>query len=178
MARRGDIIENPMSGETVIWHETTQDTGGRKVRLEIITKPGGGVPAHVHVYGEERFEVLAGRIGLRVGDGERELGPGERAVVPAGAAHRWWNASDEELRFMVELEPPGGFEDIMDTMFALGRAGRLRSNGMPHTLDLAVIAQRHGYDTVAAGSPAWLQKAILTPLAVVGRALGRGQVAA
>lgn len=178
MARRGDIIDNPVTKERVVWHETTADTGGRRARFEVITGPGGGVAEHVHAVGEERFEVLAGRIAIRQDGDERLYGPGERVVVPAGTPHAWRNAGDEELRIMVELEPPGSFEPLIEATFGLARAGRVGPDGLPGPLDLAVLVRRHGLDTYPTNVPQWLLRAALPPLALVGRALGRGAVAA
>lgn len=48
---------------------------------------------HVHPRQEERFEVLSGKLGLRVGGVERVLGEGEAITAPAGFAHAAWNAS-------------------------------------------------------------------------------------
>ena len=58
------------------------------------------VPAHVHPHETERFEVLAGRLGVEV-DGERRYaGRGEVVVVEPGTPHRFWNAGDAEVRFL------------------------------------------------------------------------------
>ena len=44
-------------------------------------------PDHVHPRQEERFEVLSGKLGLRVEGVERVLGEGEAITAPAGSAH-------------------------------------------------------------------------------------------
>jgi mannose-6-phosphate isomerase-like protein (cupin superfamily) len=48
--------------------------------------------AHVHPYQTERFEILEGLVGLRIGGDEFAAGPGDVAVVPPGTPHRFWNA--------------------------------------------------------------------------------------
>ena len=49
MIRAGDILENPVTGETLVFHETSHETNGGAVALEAILRPGAFVPAaHVH----------------------------------------------------------------------------------------------------------------------------------
>jgi uncharacterized cupin superfamily protein len=61
---------------------------------------------HVHPRQEERFEVLSGKLGLRVGGVERVLGEGEAITAPAGFAHAAWNASsDDEVHVLVDFRP-------------------------------------------------------------------------
>jgi mannose-6-phosphate isomerase-like protein (cupin superfamily) len=42
---------------------------------------------HRHEHEDELFLVVAGRLTLRLRDGELELGPGELAIVPRGVEH-------------------------------------------------------------------------------------------
>jgi hypothetical protein len=66
MIWKGDRLENPVTGEVLLLHRTSRDTGGQAVLVETIVSPDGFVPAaHVHPHQTERFEVLEGR--LRVG---------------------------------------------------------------------------------------------------------------
>jgi len=90
MIRKGDRLENPVTGEVLIFHRASRDTGGEAVLVETIVSPCGFVAAaHVHPHQTERFEVLEGRVGLRIGDGEHVVGPGEVAVVEPGTPHRF-----------------------------------------------------------------------------------------
>ena len=78
MARRGQIIESPVVGDRTILHETSADSQGRRLKLEVIIAPGAkGPPEHIHPLQEERFEVLSGRVGARVEGEERTLQAGE-----------------------------------------------------------------------------------------------------
>ena len=122
MATAGETIENPVTGERFKWHQTAADTGGRLVRHEGWVRPGGGVRTeHVHRHSEERFELLAGRMALEI-DGHRStLAAGDSATAPAGVPHRWWNDGDDELHFVVEVDPPLRFELVIETMFRLAR---------------------------------------------------------
>jgi mannose-6-phosphate isomerase-like protein (cupin superfamily) len=173
MIRTGDSIENPVTGELLVFHQTSADTGGERVLFETYVRPDGFVAAaHVHPKQEERFQVLAGSVGFRIGRERMVAEPGQRLVVPAGTAHKFWNAGDETARFLCEVRPALGFEELIETMFALAAAGRTNKRGMPGLLQLAVVANRHFDDVRLPFPPAWLQRLGLAVGAPLGRLLG------
>jgi quercetin dioxygenase-like cupin family protein len=173
MACKGTTIENPHSGERVLWHLTSEDTGGALVRAEWWVAPGGSMPTpHVHLISAERFEVIGGMLEVEL-DGRRSTArAGDAVVLPAGVPHRWWNAGDDEAHFMVEVEPPGRFEDFVETLFALARDGRVGRNGMPPLLQFAVLAHDYRDELAAAGPPQWVLRPVVAVLAALGRARG------
>ena len=173
MIRSGDRLENPVTGEVLIFHETAAETGGKLVCVETIMQPDGFVAAaHVHPAQTERFEVLAGRLGLRVGREKLVAGPGDVAVVPPDTPHRFWNAGTDEVRFVCEVRPALQFESLIETMFTLAQEGKTNRRGLPGPLQLAVVAEAH-FDTVRLPfPPAGLQRAALALGAPLGRALG------
>lgn len=173
MIRTGDTIENPVTGERMTFRKTAADTGGDAVVVEVVVQPNGAVAAaHVHPSQEERFQVLRGSLGFRVGREKLVAGPGQRITVPAGTAHKFWNAGDEEAHFICEVRPALQFEQLLETMFALAADGKCNRKGMPNPLRLAVIANHH-FDTVRLPfPPAFLQRFGLAVGAPLGRILG------
>jgi quercetin dioxygenase-like cupin family protein len=171
----GDTIENPVTGERITFRTTARETGGEAVVLECFVQPTGFVAAaHVHPAQEERFQVLRGTVGFRVGGEERIAGPGERLTVPAGTPHKFWNAGDGEAHFVCEVRPALQFEQLLETMFALAADGKTNRKGLPNPLRLAVIAKHHFDDVRLPFPPAWLQRLGLTLGAPLGQALGYG----
>ena len=179
MIHKGDRLENPVTGEILIFHNTSRETGGEAVLVETIVRPGGFVAAaHVHPHQTERFEVLEGRVGLRIGDEESVVGPGDIAAVEPGTPHRFWNAGESDARFLCEVRPALEFESLIETMFTLARDGKTNRKGMPNPLRLAVIARSH-FDTVRLPfPPAFLQRAALAVGATLGRLVGYPATAA
>jgi len=173
MIRTGDTIENPVTGERITFLATSTDTDGDAVVIETVVQPHGFVAAaHVHPSQSERFAVAAGQLGLRVGRKKMTLGPGEVAMVEAGTAHRFWNAGEEQVRFVCEVRPALQFESLLETMFALAADGKTNRKGMPNLLRLAVIARAY-FDVVRLPfPPAVVQRAGLALGAPVGRLLG------
>jgi mannose-6-phosphate isomerase-like protein (cupin superfamily) len=173
MIRTGDEIVNVVTGERLVFHATSADTDGEYVLVEAFLQPGATVAAaHVHPKQKERFEVLAGTVGFWCGREEVIAGPGDRITVPAGIAHKFWNAGEDEARFMCEVRPALGFERLLATMFALARDGKVNRKGMPNKLRLAVIANHHREDVLLPFPPAWMQRAALAMGAPFGRMLG------
>ena len=172
MIAPGDRLENPVTGEALIFHRTAAQTDGESVLVETILRPGGVVAAaHVHPHQSERFEVLAGLVGLRVGGEEVVAGEGEAVTVEPGTPHRFWNAGGDEARFVCEVRPALRFESLIETMFTLAAEGKTNGKGLPNPLRLAVIARTH-FDTVRLPfPPASHQRAALAMAAPLGRAL-------
>ena len=175
MISKGDTLYNPVTGERMTFLETAAETNGEHVLIELRSDPGGFVAAaHVHPSQVEVFEVVTGRIGLKV-DGEKmEAGAGETVVVEAGQAHKWWNAGPGELVFRCKVSPALEFESLIETMFALAADGKTNRKGMPNPFRLAVIANAHFQTVQLPVVPAWMQKAALAMGAPVGRAMGYG----
>jgi len=173
MIHAGDTIENPVTGERIVFHQTSRETNGEAVVFETFVQPNGFVAAaHVHPKQEERFEIVAGTLGLNLGGDEIVAGPGETLTVPAGTRHRFWNAGDDEVRFRCEVRPALQFEQLLETMFALAADGKTNKKGMPNLLRLAVIARAH-FDVVRLPfPPAFVQRLGLALGAPLGQLVG------
>jgi quercetin dioxygenase-like cupin family protein len=173
MFRAGDSIENPVTGERLVFTKTAAETDGEYTRFECFVKPNGFVAAaHVHPYQEERFEMLEGSVTFKLSGQELPTEPGDVVLVPAGTRHQFWNDGETEARFACEVRPALEFERLIETMFSLAAAGKTNRKGMPNPLRLAVIARAH-FDTVRLPfPPAWAQRIGLALGAPVGRLLG------
>jgi quercetin dioxygenase-like cupin family protein len=173
MIHAGDVIENPVTGERLVFRKTSRETNGEAVVIETFVKPNGFVAAaHLHPYQEERFQVLRGTVGFRVGGEEIVAGPGQRLTVPAGTAHKFWNAGEDEAHFVCEVRPALQFEQLIETMFGLAADGMTNRKGMPNPLRLAVIAQAHFDNVHLPFPPAWMQRMALALGAPLGRLFG------
>lgn len=173
MIRAGDTIENPVTGERLVFKQTSAETDGESVLFECFVQPSGFVAAaHVHPFQQERFQAIAGWVTFRLDGRELTIGPGECICVPAGMRHQFWNGGDEEARFACEVRPALQFEQLIETMFALAQAGRTNRKGMPNPLRLAVIARAHFDDVRLPFPPVWMQRVGLALGAPFGRLLG------
>ena len=177
MFRTGDTIENPMTGERLVFHTTAAETNGEVTVFETIVQPDGAVAAgHYHPIQAERFEVLEGTIGLRVGRQKLELGPGHVIRIEPGTPHKFWNAGDDVLRFNAEVRPSLQFEELIATMFGLAADGKTNRKGMPNPFRMAVIAQAYKDVIRLPFPPAAVQDAALAVGAPLGKLMGYAPV--
>jgi mannose-6-phosphate isomerase-like protein (cupin superfamily) len=173
--RAGDTLANEITGETITFLETAADTNGEYTLIEVVVAPGGGVPmAHVHPNQSETFEILEGRLSLKVGRDRLVAEPGDVVTVSPGRVHKFRNETAEPVRFRCTVTPALEFERFIETMFALAADGKLNKRGMPSPLRLAAIANAHFADSRAPYIPAWLQKAGLATGALAAKAVGFG----
>ncbi len=172
--RASDTIQNPITGERIVFLETSHETGGRRVVFDTYVAPGGFVAAaHLHPYQVELFQVITGRLAIQLARARLELTPDQAPLtVLNGTPHHFWNAGDEVAHFRTEIRPALQFESLLATMFALAEEGKTNRKGMPNPLRLAVIAEAH-FDTVRLPfPPVFVQRLGLAVGAALGRLLG------
>jgi quercetin dioxygenase-like cupin family protein len=170
MAYKGQVITNPVSGETIAFRQTSADTGGEYLEIDLFLTPDGHVPgAHVHPRQEERFEVLEGRMKFKLGLKTIVAEAGETVVVPAGRVHKFVNAGDEDVHARVTVTPALDMEDLFTTTVALAEQGRTNRKGMPKPLDLALFVERFDDEVRAPFPPAPVVKALMAPLRALAR---------
>ena len=173
MISKGQTLRNEVTGETLVFRTTAAETDGAAVVVEAFVEPDGAVAAaHVHPAQEERFEVLAGELQFRVGKNTIVARAGDRILVPAGMPHRFENVGEETAHLVCEVSPALGFEQLIETMFALAADGKVNRKGLPSPLRLAVIARHHFGDVRLPFPPVWLQRLGLAMGAPLGRLLG------
>jgi len=174
MAHPGQLIENPRTGERILFRITQRESNGAVVAFDHFLPPGPSAFAeHVQLNQEERFEIVSGAARYRLSGAERSAAPGEVVVIPPGAYHiNCWAGGAAELHLVHSFRPALDNEDFFETLFALARLGRTDAHGGVNLLQLAVIGSEIKSQTFAAGIPLRLQRLGLPLLAGLGRRLG------
>ena len=132
MATADDSLVNPVTGERVVFRRTAADTGGELLEFDNYwVRPGYRTAEHVHPGMEERWEVVSGRAGFRIGGVDRVAGPGRAGVGPAGPPHVRWKAAAGETHVRVEIRPALRWEEAIERLFAGIAAGRANDAGAP-----------------------------------------------
>lgn len=163
MPRIGDVYEYQRSGERLVVGQIGDDSRGEPYRLDgTAAAHSSGPPLHIHPHSEETFEVLFGKLNVRTGAAVRVIGPGEKAVVPAGTPHKFWNEADEEARFSTQLLPALRYGSYFEDLYPVVGSGKV------NPLRLAVVLRRYRPEA-RFGGPLGL---LLTILAPIGRVLG------
>jgi mannose-6-phosphate isomerase-like protein (cupin superfamily) len=172
-SRVGDVIVGRASGARAIVLIGTEDSADGPIAFHVFIRPGGaGLSPHSHPTLSERFRVLDGCLGLRIGSEERLLQEGADVTIPPGVVHSLWNAGPGEVELLVEIDEGRRFELMLCTLFGLGNDGLTNSRGRPRLLQLAVIAHEYRDVIQFARPPRALRGSLFAVLAPIGQALG------
>jgi mannose-6-phosphate isomerase-like protein (cupin superfamily) len=175
MPYAGQTLNNPFTGERIIFEQTEQDTGGALVTFEhfMLPRTTPTFPEHVQLNQEERFEIISGTARYRLAGVEGQARAGETVIVPPGAIHiNCWNEGPEALKMHHSFRPGGGADIFFETIFTLAMNGKTNARGEVNLLQLAVIGSEIKSQTFNAGIPIPLQRLALPVLAMIGRLLG------
>jgi mannose-6-phosphate isomerase-like protein (cupin superfamily) len=100
----GGFAARPLVGRTL-----SAGGAGTLVLEEAIddgSVPGYPVaPLHRHLEEDEAWYVLEGRLVVRVGSDELEIGPGEAVLGPKGLPHTFWNPGSMPARYLLIMGP-------------------------------------------------------------------------
>ncbi len=174
MARAGQTLKNPVTGEQITFRKTAADTNGEYVEIDLVLAPDGAVPGtHVHPKQVETFEVVSGKMKFRLGLKKVKAGPGEVVVVPAGAVHNFANDGDEPAHVRVKMEPALKMEELFETSVSLAKQGRVNKRGMPKPLDLSLFVERFQDEARAPFPPHPVVMAVMAPLRAIAKRRGR-----
>jgi mannose-6-phosphate isomerase-like protein (cupin superfamily) len=105
-------------------------TGGRFVVAQLPEIPPRtlGAPLHRHHNEDEYTFVLAGTVGVMIGDEALTAEPGSWLIKPRNAWHTFWNAGDGPCS-IIEIVSPAGFEryfrEVAQTGGALERLAQI-----------------------------------------------------
>jgi uncharacterized protein YndB with AHSA1/START domain len=173
VARAGDVLDDPTTGSRLVFLRTAAETGGELLEYELTFVPGGfSARDHLHPLQSEQHDVLDGCLGLIVAGREKRLQAGDSETVPVNTQHRIFTAQDGPLRARFTLRPALDSEVLLETLFGLARDGKVGKRGEPSPLQLAVIFSEFANLGRPPRPPAAVQRALLAPLAVLGRARG------
>ncbi len=173
MAYVGQVLENPVSGERIVFQKTAADTDGELLAFKLFLDPEGHVPGvHVHPEQEERFEVVKGTMRFQRGLKTVVARAGDTVVVPPGTMHRFANAGDEPAHLLVEVRPALRMEQLLEIATSLAQEGRTNRKGMPSPLDLALFVREFEREVRVPLMPAGLVRVALAPLARLAESRG------
>ena len=169
----GELFWNPVTGERGIVLEGPRENDERRLVVELHVSPGGAVVGeHLHPAVTERFEVLEGRLGVKLSGRSSEATRGDGLEVPPGTWHDWWNAGATEAVVRVTVTPGDRFSLMIATLFGLALDGRTNPKGMPNPLQLAQVARGFEEVFILRRPPRWIQRAVFRLLAPLARRRG------
>jgi mannose-6-phosphate isomerase-like protein (cupin superfamily) len=156
MFKRGDVFDNPITGERATIRLGTRETRGDRLVVDLELRGAGfGSPLHLHPSIHERLRVVSGTVGVSI-DGAVSIADLDKTIeIPPGVPHRFWNAGIIEAKLMMDVRPANRFEAFTRNMIGLAQDGKTDPKGMPNLLQLflqgalfpilAPIARMRGY---------------------------------
>ena len=172
MAKAGDRIESPI-WETIVFRKTSRESNGELLEMEATYRPSPlGPPEHYHPNQEERFEVLAGALNVRIKGRERVYRAGETFTVRKGVRHSMHCSGDQEGRVVWQVRPALRTETFFETMWGLSRDGKVSSSGRPGLLRAALIMKEYSPEFRLSRPPYLAQLIAFSLLAPLARFLG------
>jgi len=128
-------IFNPIQKDAITFVRTAEETGGAYSLADMEVSPGGGNILHYHTTFAEHFTVVSGEFGVQIGKDRFVLKPGESALAPAMAVHRWYNNTQQIATVRIELRPGNtGFERSLQIAYGLARDGLSNRKGVPKSI--------------------------------------------
>jgi quercetin dioxygenase-like cupin family protein len=145
-AQTGPAYWDP--GDQVTFLITGAETGGAFFMAEVLVRPGGGPPPHLHQRGEESFHVLEATLTIQVGETTLHASPGDVVHLPRGVVHSFQNTGKVDAKFVLVVTP-AGLENFFREAFcpAVDRSGPPRVSEAL-VARLIATAPKHGLELV------------------------------
>lgn len=159
-------VSNPVSGETITFLRTSEETGGAEVVMLVSLTPGGAVTPHSHRMAET-FECVDGTFTVQLDGRDSTLSAGEVMVANPRVMHGFRNDTDQPATVRVSATPAGDIDKVLRTLAGLARDGLLRPGRPPRNpLLMANLAYRGRY--YSPPLPKWLYWPLVSSMAGLG----------
>jgi len=123
---------NPALNDTATFIKTSEETNGEYTLIEIDLGKSDGPPLHYHKAFSEQFQVQEGVLYIQIGKGKQTLNVGESVTVPAGTPHRFYNKTNDKVKFHITLKPGHtGMENFIKIFYGLASDGLTDKKGKP-----------------------------------------------
>ena len=173
MLESGDVLENPVTGERFVFRKTARETAGESLVFDFYLAPRSRVPGlHVHPKLDERWHVLAGCAGARIGRRRYRAVAGEQLVVPAGVPHTLWNEGSEELHILNEFRPALNMEGFLEAFLGLAASGNV-SRRIPPLRQMVALLHSYRDEIALPFLPQGLQRAALAAVVALRKGKAR-----
>ena len=132
---------NPAINDTATFIKTSEETNGEYTLIEIDLGKSDGPPLHYHNAFSEKFQVQEGVLYVQVGKDKKILNVGESVIVPAGISHRFYNKTNDKVKFHITLKPGHtGMENFIKIFYGLASDGLTDKKGKPKNFAHLAVA--------------------------------------
>jgi quercetin dioxygenase-like cupin family protein len=172
MPTKGQISTNIITGDSYEFLETAKDTTGERVTLKATIKSKGQyVPDHFHVFQDETFEIVSGKMTIKTEGKTTTLNAGEKITLPKNIPHNHFNNESEALVYIQTVRPALDFDYLVENLIGLASDGKSK-NGKYGLMQELVTLKYLDSKAYLAEIPIGIQKFLMNTVAPVGRLLG------
>lgn len=111
-------VDNPGTGETITFVETSEASGGARVVALITLAPGGAITPHSHQV-KETFECIEGTFTIHLADRDMTFPAGASLAVGPHQLHGFRNDTDVPATLKVTATPAGDLDRVLRTLSGL-----------------------------------------------------------
>jgi len=172
MPTKGQILNNPITGDTHEFLETAADTNGQRVSMKAtIRSKGQLVPNHLHVLQDESFEILSGKLTIWTDGKTITLAAGEKITLPKNKPHNHYNGGDAPVTYIHTATPALDFDYLFENLVGLAADGKSK-NGKYGLVQELVTLKYIDSKAFLADIPLGIQKVMMNTVAPIARLFG------
>ena len=172
MPIKGQVLVNPITGDTFEFLETAKETNGERVTLKTMLKTKGElVPNHFHVLQDESFEVIEGKLTVWADGKLQTVAAGEKIELTKNRPHNHYNTSDEPVTYIHTTTPALDFDYFLENLIGLASDGKMK-NGKAGFVQELVTLRYMDSKAYLADIPLGIQKLLMHTVAPVARRIG------
>ncbi|GAB3917454.1 cupin domain-containing protein [Larkinella terrae] len=143
MAYANKVISNTKTGQEIRFIQTKNDTDGELLEMEAAFRAHSSEPvAHYHPHQTEDFQVLSGKLTVRMNGKVRLFRAGDRFHIPKNTVHAMWNPTDQKTVVNWRVTPALDTEYFLETTTGLANDGKTNASGIPSVLQLSLLINR------------------------------------
>lgn len=173
MAYQGKKIRNTITGQDILFLQTTTDSNGELLEMESTYQPHSKEPKpHYHPFQEELFHVVSGEINVRIDGLVKSLKAGEELFIPKKKVHSMWNASEFETVVNWKVRPAMITEYLLETATGLANDGKTNEVGIPSLFQSVLMINKFHRVFRIANPPFWVQRGVFFILSPLAKLLG------
>ena len=172
MPSKGQIIIDKLTGNTIEFIETAEDTNGKQVTVKICQKSAGQlVDDHIHVQQQETFKVLSGRITYFLNGEQKYLDAGSEITLPKNVPHNHYNTDKEPLVYLQTISPALDIDYFIENLGGLMDDGRVKEGRLSFLQAMVTLRYLNG-ETYLAKLPIPVQRFLANLLGPMARRMG------
>jgi quercetin dioxygenase-like cupin family protein len=132
MAVKGKVLNNPVTGQSIKFIQTSADTHGELLEVETVYNAKSTEPVeHYHPYQTEDFVILEGEVRVKLNGEINTLKAGDTLHIPANTTHAMWNSGTKKAVVNWQIRPAMNTEYMFETTWGLAADGKVNKKGMP-----------------------------------------------